>query len=266
MPYTDDGHYYADGFPPVSVNQTEPDGSRLNQDLNRNTAGEGVDVVAPVGGSGRRPVNRFAASSSPDSVLIPSDSVLIPSDYHKPLSEREEAVRALAEKLCGERLASWQSLFQLARRLKGFADFDPFRDTELVRQFCRAMGIDETEGVVEFVDRWDLVKVPEGADGFDEAVRLAKAKPVPLRGVPVGTPWHLAGSIAFYLHLNALGEPFPFGLERIASGIDVSVMTASRLFKQLVKFGVIHVVNPKWSYKDGECRVVRFTGEVVPGS
>ena len=256
----DDAHAFWQGRTVVSVNQTEADGSRQNQDLLR-ISGERVGrFVVPAPGGGPRHATG-AATVNPDSVLIPSGSVLINTPDGLSVGR---AVDELVRELAPLRLPAWQSLFRLARRLKTFPEFDPMTDLEPVRRFCRGVGIDPEAGVVEFPDRWDLVRLPEGSDPFDACVELARKCPTPVAGVPPGTHWATAASIAFQLHLHNLNQPFPFALTRLAPALGTDHMTASRVFKRLVTLGVIEVTKATWSYSKHESREVRFIGQVLP--
>ena len=146
------------------------------------------------------------------------------------------AVEALASEQ-DKKMSDWHAIFDLARRLKSFAD-QPFTLETAVRAYCSKSGRSFDETWIAVQAKWDLVRTPEGGGDWDWACGMARTHPLTFRPER-GEKYELAASLAHYLSL--LNPQFALGVEKLGEFLGMSARTGTDVIRLLLKDKVVEV-------------------------
>lgn len=181
----------------------------------------------------------------------------------------DKAVKLAVELADSERTAlDWQVMFTLARKLQALlagkgSGGKPDDFEQAVISYCEKAGVPEDKHedyVYTFIDCWHKVKLPEGENPNDWAIRMAGQFPVVDPPSPRMRIYALVGSAAYYLADLRKPEPFWFDAQRIAELTDRDDSIIYKIIQDLERRGVVRCVDRHYDPVKGECRKHVYTG------
>lgn len=173
-----------------------------------------------------------------------------------------ELAIALAEEEKGARnntADEWRLPFDLARRLRTIANDRPERFSHAVAAFASALNLDFEEMWMGFLDSWDKVIYPEGADVFTVAAERSESSPWKVRKNR-GDCYGAVASLAYHLSTLTKEQHFCLPRQRIGKWLNRSAMMVSRIVNLLVLDKVIEEVDGTYSYQKKQAKIYRFVG------
>lgn len=174
-----------------------------------------------------------------------------------------QGLEELAED-CQTTTERWEPLFRLARRVKRLTVDTPMTLETLRETFAFFYPLvpmlrnDDREACwLEYLAHWLTVHTPEDSSTLEVALDLAREQPI--EPIPnFGELYQLVASLAYHLQILRGGEPIFLPREKLATMLNTSAMTITRIVKLLVIQKLLTPIDEEYSYKDGMAKQYIF--------